>query len=159
MRVDFNVPLKEGKVKDTTRIAGAIPSIEYCLKNGAKSVVLMSHLGRPDGARKPEFSMKPVLPALEDLLKKKVSFLPDCVGSEVEKSCLSADNGQVLLLENLRFHMAEEGKGVVDGKKVKASKDEVKAFRKSLTKLGELYVNDAFGTAHRAHSSMVGIDV
>jgi phosphoglycerate kinase len=103
--------------------------------------------------------MKPVLPALEDLLGKKVQFLNDCVGPEVEKECLSADKGKILLLENLRFHMAEEGKGVVNGQKVKASKDEIKAFRKSLTKLAEIYVNDAFGTAHRAHSSMVGVDV
>ena len=159
MRVDFNVPIKDGKVKDTTRIAGAIPSIKYCLENGAKSVVLMSHLGRPNGQRDEKFTLKPVLSPLEDLLQKKVQFMNDCVGPEVEKTCLSADNGKVLLLENLRFHMAEEGKGVVNGKKVKASKDEIKAFRKSLTKLAELYVNDAFGTAHRAHSSMVGIDV
>ena len=159
MRVDFNVPLKDGKVKDTTRIMGAIPSIKYCLDNGAKSVVLMSHLGRPDGKRQEKFTMRPVLSPLEDLLKKKVTFLNDCVGPEVEKACLGASNGQVLLLENLRFHMAEEGKGVIDGKKVKAPKDEIKKFRKQLTKLAEIYINDAFGTAHRAHSSMVGVDV
>jgi phosphoglycerate kinase len=103
--------------------------------------------------------MKPVVPALEDLLQKKVQFLNDCVGPEVEQAALGASNGQVLLLENLRFHMAEEGKGVVNGQKVKASKDEIKAFRQSLTKLAEVYINDAFGTAHRAHSSMVGVDV
>lgn len=103
--------------------------------------------------------MKPVLPALEDLLKKKVQFLDDCVGTSVESTCQSATGGKIILLENLRFHMAEEGKGVVNGEKVKATKDEIAAFRKSLTKLGELYINDAFGTAHRAHSSMVGVDV
>lgn len=119
----------------------------------------MSHLGRPDGQRNDKFSMKPVIPALEDLLKRKVQFMNDCVGSEVESACKSASKGKIILLENLRFHMAEEGKGVVNGEKVKASKDEILAFRKSLTSLGELYVNDAFGTAHRAHSSMVGIDV
>ena len=81
MRVDFNVPIKEGKIKDTTRIQGALPSIKYCLENGAKSVVLMSHLGRPDGQRVEKHSMKPVLPALEDFLQKKVQFLNDCVGS------------------------------------------------------------------------------
>lgn len=103
--------------------------------------------------------MKPVLPALEDLLQKKVEFLNDCVGPDVERTCKSASNGKIILLENLRFHLAEEGKGVINGEKVKASKDEVSAFRKSLTSLGELFVNDAFGTAHRAHSSMVGVDV
>ena len=159
MRVDFNVPLKEGKVKDTTRIVGAIPSIKYCLDNGAKSVVLMSHLGRPDGHKQDKFTLKPVLAPLEDLLQKKVKFMNDCVGPEVEQAALGAKNGEVLLLENLRFHLAEEGKGMVNGKKVKASKDEIKAFRKSLTKMAEIYVNDAFGTAHRAHSSMVGVDV
>jgi len=159
MRVDFNVPIKEGKIKDTTRIVGALPSIKYCLENGAKSVVLMSHLGRPDGQRVEKHSMKPVLPCLEDLLGKKVQFLNDCVGSEVERECGAASNGKILLLENLRFHLAEEGKGVIDGQKVKASKDEIAAFRKSLTSLGDLYVNDAFGTAHRAHSSMVGVNV
>ena len=159
MRVDFNVPIKEGKIKDTTRIVGALPSINYCLEHGAKSVVLMSHLGRPDGQRVEKHSMKPIVPALEDLLRKKVQFLEDCVGPNIEKECIGADNGKIILLENLRFHMAEEGKGVISGQKVKASKDEITAFRSSLTKLGELYVNDAFGTAHRAHSSMVGVNV
>jgi phosphoglycerate kinase len=159
MRVDFNVPIKEGKIKDLTRINGALPSINYCLEHGAESVVLMSHLGRPDGQRVEKHSLKPVVPALEDLLKHKVQFLNDCVGSEVERECRAASKGKVILLENLRFHMAEEGKGVINGEKVKASKDDIAAFRKSLTSLGELYVNDAFGTAHRAHSSMVGVNV
>jgi phosphoglycerate kinase len=159
MRVDFNVPIKEGKIKDTTRIQGALPSIKYCLENGAKSVVLMSHLGRPDGQRVEKHSMKPLVPALEDFLQKKIQFMDDCVGTEVERAATSADKGQILLLENLRFHMAEEGKGVVNGQKVKAPKDEIEAFRNSLTKLGDIYINDAFGTAHRAHSSMVGVKV
>ena len=103
--------------------------------------------------------MKPIVPAVEDLLQKKVQFLHDCVGEDVEKTCISADNGKLILLENLRFHMAEEGKGVINKQKVKATKEEIAAFRASLTKLGELYVNDAFGTCHRAHSSMVGVDV
>ena len=159
MRVDFNVPIKEGKIKDLTRIQGALPSIQYCLDQGAKSVVLMSHLGRPDGQRVEKHSMKPVVPALEDLLKRKIQFLNDCVGSEVESAAATADKGQVLLLENLRFHLEEEGKGVINGEKVKAPKDAIAAFRSSLTKLGDIYVNDAFGTAHRAHSSMVGVKV
>lgn len=159
MRVDFNVPIKEGKIKDLTRIQGALPSINYCLENGAKAVVLMSHLGRPDGQRVEKHSMKPVVPALEDLLRRKVTFLNDCVGTEVEKAAAAANKGEVLLLENLRFHLAEEGKGVINGEKVKAPKDDIAAFRASLTKLGDIYVNDAFGTAHRAHSSMVGVKV
>jgi phosphoglycerate kinase len=164
MRVDFNVPLKQNngvfEISDTKRINATLPSINFCLENGAKSVVLMSHLGRPDGSRKEEFSMKPVMPALEDLLKRKVTFMNDCVGSEVEQECGSANNGKVLLLENLRFHLAEEGKGLnAAGEKVKASKGEIESFRKSLTTLGDIYINDAFGTAHRAHSSMVGVDL
>lgn len=165
MRVDFNVPLKQNQagvleISDTKRINATLPSINFCLENGAKSVVLMSHLGRPDGLRKPEFSIRPVLPALEDLVKRKVSFLEDCVGSDVERVCGSATNGQVILLENLRFHLSEEGKGLnAAGEKIKAGKADVDIFRKSLTSLGDLYINDAFGTAHRAHSSMVGVNV
>lgn len=104
-------------------------------------------------------SLKPVVPALEDLLKKKVQFLNDCVGSEVESTCQTSDNQKIILLENLRFHIEEEGKGLVNGQKVKADPDAVKAFRQSLSKLGEIFVNDAFGTAHRAHSSMVGVNL
>ena len=160
MRVDFNVPLKEGAISDTKRIVSTLPTINYCLENGAKSVVLMSHLGRPNGSRQDKFSMKPVVPALEDLLQKKVSFLDDCVGSDVERACGEASEGKVLMLENLRFHMAEEGKGVnAAGEKVKCPKEDIDAFRASLSRLGDLYVNDAFGTSHRAHSSMVGVDV
>lgn len=159
MRVDFNVPIKGGKITDPTRITSTLPSIQYCLDNGAKSVVLMSHLGRPDGQANEKYSMLPVVPALEDLLKTKVKFMNDCVGSGVEEACATADNKQIILLENLRFHMAEEGKGVVNGAKVKATKEDIAAFRASLSKLGDIYVNDAFGTAHRAHSSMVGVNV
>ena len=103
--------------------------------------------------------MKPIVPTIEDLLKKKIDFLNNCVGSEVEKTCSGSANGQVILLENLRFHMAEEGKGKVNGEKVKAKKEDIDTFRASLSKLGDLYVNDAFGTSHRAHSSMVGVNV
>jgi phosphoglycerate kinase len=115
MRVDFNVPLKDGVVSDATRINSTLKSINHCLEHGAKSVVLMSHLGRPKGSRSDKFSMKPVIPVLEDLLQKKVEFLNDCVGSEVEQACGSASNGKILMLENLRFHLAEEGKGEKDG--------------------------------------------
>ncbi|CAC5355303.1 PGK [Mytilus coruscus] len=157
MRVDFNVPLKEGKITNTQRITAALPTIKYALDNGAKSVVLMSHLGRPDGRKQDKYSMLPVKGELDKLLGKPVTFLSDCVGPEVESACASPAPGTVLLLENLRFHVEEEGKGVdAEGNKVKADKAAVDAFRASLSKLGDVYVNDAFGTAHRAHSSMVG---
>lgn len=157
MRVDFNVPLKDGKITNNQRIVAALESIKYAVDNGAKSVVLMSHLGRPDGNRNPKYTMEPVAAELKTLLNRDVQFLPDCVGSEVEKACEDPQPGSVILLENLRFHVEEEGKGVdTSGNKIKASADSVKAFRESLRKLGDVYVNDAFGTAHRAHSSMMG---
>ena len=144
-------------ITNTQRIDGAMPTINYCIKNGAKSVVLMSHLGRPDGLPKKEFSMAPVAPCLEKIAGQKVMFLEDCVGAEVEAVCADPPPGSIILLENLRYHVEEEGKGVdATGAKVKADKEKVKAFRASLAKLGDIYVNDAFGTAHRAHSSMVG---
>ncbi|XP_075218917.1 phosphoglycerate kinase isoform X2 [Lycorma delicatula] len=157
MRVDFNVPLKEGKITNNQRIVAALDSIKYALDKGAKSVVLMSHLGRPDGNRNEKYTLKPVAEELKKLLNTNIEFLNDCVGPDVENACANPAPGSVILLENLRFHVEEEGKGV-DGKgnKVKADPAKVKEFRKSLHKLGDLYVNDAFGTAHRAHSSMLG---
>lgn len=159
MRVDFNVPVKNGKVTDLTRIQSTIPTIDYCLRNGAESIVFMSHMGRPKGARHEKYSLKQILPALEDTLQKKVQFLNDCVGHEVQEACKTASGGKLILLENLRFHLEEEGKGVINEQKVKAEPAEVEKFRNELTSLGELYINDAFGTSHRAHSSMVGIGV
>jgi phosphoglycerate kinase len=160
IRVDFNVPQDKKDpsiITNTARIDGAMPTIAYCLEKGAKSVVLMSHLGRPDGMAKPQFSMAPVAAALEKIAGKPVTFLKGCVGEEVEKACADPAKGSIILLENLRYHVEEEGKGVdADGNKVKADKEKVAAFRASLAKLGDIYVNDAFGTAHRAHSSMVG---
>lgn len=163
IRVDFNVPLDADKnVTNPQRIAGAVPTIKYALDNGAKTVILMSHLGRPDGRPNPKFSLAPVVPELEKLLGggKKVTMAPDSVGPEVEKIVADAQDGAVILLENLRFHIEEEGKGVdADGNKVKADKAKVDEFRAGLTKLGDVFVNDAFGTAHRAHSSMVGVNL
>jgi len=158
IRVDFNVPLENGQVKDNQRIEGALPTIKYVLDKGAKSVILMSHLGRPDGKRVEKETLKPVAEELQKLLGKEVKFLNDCVGDEVEKAANEANNGQVILLENLRFHLEEEG-SVKDkqGNKTKAYKDAVDKFRASLSKLGDVYINDAFGTAHRAHSSVVGV--
>ncbi|XP_019625356.1 PREDICTED: phosphoglycerate kinase 1-like isoform X1 [Branchiostoma belcheri] len=159
MRVDFNVPMKGKEITNTQRIVAAIPSIKYALDQGAKSVILMSHLGRPDGRRQDKFSLAPVADELKKLLGRDVTFLTDCVGGEVEAACADPAPGSVFLLENLRFHIEEEGKGVDEGgNKVKAKPDDVTAFRASLTNLGDVYVNDAFGTAHRAHSSMVGVN-
>uniref|UniRef100_A0A0N5B0D2 Phosphoglycerate kinase n=1 Tax=Syphacia muris TaxID=451379 RepID=A0A0N5B0D2_9BILA len=158
MRVDFNVPLKDGKITNNQRIAAAVPTIKYALDHGAKSVVLMSHLGRPDGRKQEKFTLKPVVPELKTLLGRDVTFVNDCVGPEVEKITANPPNGSVILLENLRFYKEEEGKGVNEkGEKVKASPEDVEKFRASLTKHGDIYINDAFGTAHRAHSSMVGV--
>ncbi|XP_005318639.2 phosphoglycerate kinase 1 [Ictidomys tridecemlineatus] len=161
MRVDFNVPMKKNQITNNQRIKAAMPSITFCLDNGAQSVVLMSHLGRPDGVPMPEkYSLEPVAGELKALLGRDVTFLKDCVGPEVEKACASPKAGSVILLENLRFHLEEEGKGQdASGNKVKAEPEKVEAFRQSLSKLGDVYVNDAFGTAHRAHSSMVGVNL
>ena len=160
IRVDFNVPQDKAdpsKITNTARIEGALPTIQMCLDKGAKSVVLMSHLGRPDGNVVPKFSLAPVAAALEALIKKPVAMMKDCVGAEVEAACADPAPGSIILLENLRFHVEEEGKGVdAEGNKTKAKPEDVAAFRASLAKLGDVYVNDAFGTAHRAHSSMVG---
>lgn len=143
------------------RIAAAVPTIKHALDAGASAVILMSHLGRPDGHVVDKYSLKPVAEELEKLISKKVTFLSDCVGDETEKYCAEqAKDGEVILLENLRFHAEEEGSSKDSaGKKVKADAEAVKKFRASLTKLGDVYVNDAFGTAHRAHSSMVGVDL
>merc|ERR1712000_469837 len=161
IRVDFNVPLDENKkITNNQRIVGALPTIKYAVDNGAKAVVLMSHLGRPNGAVNEKYSLKPVVPELEKLLGKSVTFAPDCVGSEVEQIVNKAEGGQVVLLENLRFHIEEEGSAKdKEGNKTKADKAKVEEFRKGLTALGDVYVNDAFGTAHRAHSSMVGVEL
>ena len=165
MRVYFNVPQDKttGAITNTQRIAAALPSIKFALEKGA-SVVLMSHLGRPDGQKIAKFSLKPVAVELEKLLGKKVTFLDDCVGPAVEAACAKLAPGAVVLLENLRFHIEEEGKVKIknaDGTETKLKADPAKeaAFRASLTKLGDVYVNDAFGTAHRAHSSMVGVSL
>ena len=121
MRVDFNVPLDKetGAITNDQRIVAAIPTIQHVLKQGATSVVLMSHLGRPQGQPVPSLSLRPVADCLEKLLGKSVVFLADCVGEEVEKICAKPAKGSVILLENLRFHGAEEGKKVVNGKKEK----------------------------------------
>lgn len=130
------------KVTNTQRIAGAVPTIKYAIDHGAKAVILMSHLGRPDGKVNPKYSLKPVVPELEKLLGKKVEFAPDCVGPEVEEMVNKASGGEVILLENLRFHIEEEGSAKdADGNKIKADKAKVEEFRKGLTALGDVYIS------------------
>lgn len=125
-----------------------------------KCIVLMSHLGRPNGKKTKKDSLRPVSEELSKLLDRKVMFLEDCVGPEVEAAVASAPDGSIILLENLRFHIEEEGSLKDDsGAKVKADDQAVRKFREDLTKLGDVFVNDAFGTAHRAHSSMVGVQL
>lgn len=165
IRVDFNVPQDKatGAITNNQRIVAALPTIKHALDKGA-SVVLMSHLGRPNGQAVAKYSLKPVAAELERLLGRPVKFLEGCVGPEVEAACANLAPGSVVLLENLRFHIEEEGKvkeKQPDGteKSIKADTAAVAAFRASLSKLGDVYVNDAFGTAHRAHSSMVGVNL
>ena len=141
MRVDFNVPIEEGRITDDRRIAQALPTIKNVLDRGGR-LVLMSHLGRPKGGPEPKYSLRPAAQRLGELLGKDVRFVDDCIGPNVEKAANELKDGQVLLLENLRFHKEEE-------------KNDPN-FAKQLAKLGDVYVNDAFGTAHREHASTFG---
>jgi phosphoglycerate kinase len=143
MRVDFNVPLDENQnVSDDKRIRASLPTIQYAIEHGAR-IVLMSHLGRPKGNVIPEMSLRPVAIRLGDLLKKNVFFAPDCIGDDVEKTVSDMKDGDVCLLENVRFHEEETNNDP--------------AFSEQLARLGDVYANDAFGSAHRAHASTVGV--
>ena len=143
LEVDFNVPLDaDKKITNNQRIVGALPTIKHAIEKGAKAVILMSHLGRPDGKKNEKYSMKPIVPELEKQLGKSVVFASDCVGPKVEEIVNRADGGQVVLLENLRFHAEEEGSSKdAEGKKVKADKADVEKFRKGLTALGDVYIS------------------
>lgn len=143
MRADFNVPQDSSlNITDDTRIRATIPTIKYILDHAAKKIILMSHLGRPDGKVVAKYSLKPVSLRLKELLGQEVLFLSDCVGDNIKKD-IDAFSGKIVLLENLRFHAEEEANDV--------------AFAKQLSNLGEIFVNDAFGTAHRAHASTEGV--
>jgi len=142
VRVDFNCPIQDGKVSDDTRIQAAMPTLKMLLQGGA-SLVLMSHLGRPKGKRNMDYSLGPVAARLQEVLGQSVALAPDCIGAETEAMSRALQPGQVLLLENLRFHPEEEANDP--------------GFAAELAKHGEIYVNDAFGTAHRAHASTHGV--
>ena len=162
IRVDFNVPLDdEGRVTDDTRIRAAIPTIEKVLSGGG-SVILMSHLGRPKKNPDPKYSLRQIVPDIERLLGRKVLFAGDCTGDEAARMARDLKPGEVMLLENLRFYAEEEGKprGLADdaddaekAEAKKAVKASQKEFVKRLASYADCYINDAFGTAHRAHAS------
>jgi phosphoglycerate kinase len=146
VRVDFNVPMKDGVITDETRIMAALPTIKYLVEHNAK-VILCSHLGRPKGEFKPEYSLAPVAARLAQLVDCDVKMAKDVVGEDAQRLCAEIKEGEIVVLENVRFHKEETSK----------DKEENAAFSKKLASLAEIYVNDAFGTAHRAHASTTGV--
>ena len=146
VRVDFNVPMKDGVITDETRINAALPTIKYLVAHNAK-VILCSHLGRPKGEFKPEYSLAPVAKRLSEILGREVKMAKDVVGEDAKRLCADMKDGDIVVLENVRFHKEETSK----------DKEENARFSKELASLAEIYVNDAFGTAHRAHASTTGV--
>jgi len=159
MRVDYNVPMKNGVVTNSQRVDATVPTIQLLFSKGAEVLVLLSHLGRPEGRPVPEFSLRQIVECVQAAVGEDhpVIFVPSTVGADAEAAIGGAAKGSIVLLENTRFHLEEEGKGKDDeGKSVKATNEAVQAFRGHLARLGEVYVNEAFGCAHRAHSSVLG---
>jgi phosphoglycerate kinase len=163
VRVDYNCPIKGGVVTDAARIEGTLPTITHLLEAGRpKCLVLIAHLGQPVGAfSKADYTLAPCAKKLQELLPGRVvRFLPECVGAEVEAELAACEPGTIFLLENLRFHLEEIGDGKnAQGEKIKAKKEDVVEFRRQLSRLGEVFIFEAFGAAHRPHSSIVGVDV
>jgi phosphoglycerate kinase len=142
LREDLNVPLEDGKIADYTRVEAALPTLRYLAEHDARTIVV-SHLGRPDGKRDPRYSLQPLVGALEERLGRPIKFAEDCIGEPAESAAAALQDGEILLLENVRFHPGEENNDPV--------------FARSLARLADVYVNDAFGTAHRAHASTEGV--
>ena len=159
IRVDFNVPLNDRKITSNQRILAALPTIKYVLANNPRYIILASHLGRPNGERDTRFSLAPISKELQQLLNKQIIFTNDCVGPEVETICKQSPHNSVILLENLRYHIEEEGSKKVNHQRIKASKEDIENFRSQLSSLADIYINDAFGTIHRSHSSIIGINL
>lgn len=158
IRTDFNVPLDGKKIISNQRILAALPTIKYVLANNPRYIILASHLGRPNSERDVGLSLAPVSNELQKLLNKQIIFANDCVGPEVETICRQSPHNSIILLENLRYYIEEEGFKKVNHEKIKASKEDIEKFRCQLSSLADLYINDAFGTVHRPHSSIVGLN-
>lgn len=157
VRVDYNVPMQNGKVMNNYRIVATIPTLNYLLENGAKSLVILSHLGNPRGQKDRELSLQVLVPEIEKCLGRPIIFLPEGVGHKAEKMCANPIPGSVFLLENLKFHSEEETRSLTEnGKEFQAQKEDVLKYCAAFSKLGDIYVNDAFGAVHRSHSSLVG---
>ncbi|OAD03043.1 hypothetical protein MUCCIDRAFT_73446 [Mucor lusitanicus CBS 277.49] len=162
LRVDFNVPIKDGIIADTARIQRMLPTIDYTFQQKAHAIIIMSHLKRPHGKVESKYSLAPVAAELQTLLpNRRVRFLNNCVGPDIEEACQSCDKGDVILLENLRFHPEEEGLLPKDeqGQRKSTSKNANKKFCASLSRLADLYVDDALSTMHRSHASITGVNL
>lgn len=160
LRTNFDVHVQNGKVKEEKKIFAAVPTIRKLLDSGANSITIISHMNHPDGKHNPEHSLKPVAKVLEELLARKIIFLEDCIGADVQTTCKNAQPGSIIMLENLRFHPQEQGfyRGVGETK-VEIKKDIMRSFGNFLSSLGDIYVNDAFGASHTNSTSITGVDI